>query len=74
VDHECKGSHPRAIFCATCGRELVPGSLRSVRFQGFTGPASLNTGVEAFWHTGDPDHVSPDPVKRERAKRRPVPK
>lgn len=54
IQHTCEGATPKALFCASCGHLLEPGSLRTLRFGGFTGPASINPNVEAFWETGDP--------------------
>jgi len=47
----------RTLFCGLCGKEREPGSLRRVRLQGFTGPASLNPNIERFWETGDVEHL-----------------
>lgn len=57
MDHTCAppADWPKQLSCGTCGRFCDPKALRSIRFQGFTGPASLNSNVETFWETGDPD-------------------
>jgi hypothetical protein len=55
-DH--RGSTSRSIFCVKCGKEVVPGTLKTVRIgDGFTGPASTNPNVEHFWETGDPSRL-----------------
>lgn len=41
------------LFCQLCGKVRNAGDLKSVRFQGFTGPASLSDNMERFWNTGD---------------------
>lgn len=46
---------PKRLFCSECGRLLEPGSLRSIRFQGFLGCQSTNPKMEEFWATGDPE-------------------
>lgn len=57
--HVCAGSTPKALFCVTCGQVLDRAALRSVKFRGFTGPASVNPKVEQFWATGDASVFDP---------------
>jgi hypothetical protein len=45
----------RNLFCPECGQVRDPGALRTLRFQGFTGPAATSERAEVFWNTGDPE-------------------
>jgi predicted amidophosphoribosyltransferase len=54
MDCESCGATFKTIFCPNCKKAVVS-RLKSVRLQGFHGPASLSPTVEKFWETGDPD-------------------
>lgn len=54
VTTSCDNHTGTSLFCSTCGRLREPGSLRSVKIQGFVGVHSTNPKMETFWETGDP--------------------
>ena len=47
------------LFCEACGK-AEPGALRSLRFKGFTGDASLSDRVERWNESGDPRYTAPE--------------
>lgn len=50
--HVCTSEDGR-LFCG-CGKLVEPGSLRTLKFKGYTGKDSTNPKVEKFLSTGDP--------------------
>jgi hypothetical protein len=55
--HGCD-TDTRTLFCPRCGKLLDPDGLRAVRIDGFTGAQSLSPGLEKFWASGDPQHLT----------------
>lgn len=50
----------KRIFCPSCGRAFSTAELRSLRFTGFAGKASLSPRMERWHATGDPDYTAPE--------------
>lgn len=54
MDIHCEGDTGEGLFCKACQKVRNRDDLKSVKFVGYTGLASINPNMETFLNTGDP--------------------